>query len=305
MRKEVCTVMKISSFRYYFTDAFKSLKRNFTTSTASAATVMATLFILGVFILAMVNINKLVSGVEDKVEIKVFLNKEITNAEQIGIESSLKSYEGVKEVTYESKSDALKKMTDQFSEKDKSLLSGYDSVNNPFPSSFIVNLDSPDKAQSLADYAANLPGVESIGNDKEFVQAVISVSKAIRLVGIIIFVLLITVSLFLIGNTIKLTVFSRRREIGIMKFVGATDWFIRWPFIIEGVIIGVVGALIANISLFYAYKALFVQITESMLAVQLISPFYIINTMLGEFVLGGAAIGAIGSFISLRKFLNV
>jgi cell division transport system permease protein len=297
--------MKISSFRYYFSDAFKSLKRNLTTSTASAATVMATLFILGVFVLAMVNINKLVSGVEDKVEIKVFLNKDITNAQQNDIEASLKAYDGVKEVIYESKSDALKKMTDQFSEKDKNLLAGYDSVNNPFPSSFLVSLDTPDKAQPLSEYAVTLAGVEDIGNDKEFVQAVISISKAIRLVGVVIFVLLITVSLFLIGNTIKLTVFSRRREIGIMKFVGATDWFIRWPFIIEGVIIGIIGAVIANIALFYAYKALFVQITESMLAVSLVSPYYVINTMLFVFVLGGAIIGALGSFISLRKFLNV
>jgi cell division transport system permease protein len=305
MRKEVSTDMKISSIKYYFTDAFKNLKRNITTSTASAATVMATLFILGVFVLAMVNINKGVSGVEDKVEIKVFLNKDITPIQQSDLEIALKGYEGVKEVTYESNSDALKKMTDQLSEKDRSLLGGYDSEHNPFPSSFIVKLDLPEKAQSLADHAATLAGVESIGNDKEFVEMIISISKAIRLVGILVFVLLISVSLFLISNTIKLTVFSRRREIGIMKFVGATDWFIRWPFIIEGIIIGVVGAVLANVSLFYSYKALFVQITENMLAVQMVSPFYILNTMLWEFVLGGALIGAIGSFMSLRKFLKV
>jgi cell division transport system permease protein len=305
MRKGVNTDMKISSFKYYFVDAFKSLVRNLTISIASAATVMATLFILGVFLLTMLNIEKGVSNVEDQVEIKVFLKDDITMTEQRDLEVGLKGTEGVGSVVFESKSEALKKFTEQLSEKDRSLLSGYDGTNNPMPNSFIIKLQAPEKAEVVAEKAAAMKGVESVGNDKEFVAKIIAVAKAIRIIGLVIFALLIAVSLFLIGNTIRLTVFSRRREIGIMKFVGATDWFIRWPFIIEGMIIGIAGAVVANILLFYSYKAAFVKITESLLAVQMISPYYVLSTMMWQFIAGGVAIGAVGSFLSLRKFLAV
>jgi cell division transport system permease protein len=297
--------MKISSFKYYFVDAFKSLKRNMTISTASMATVAASLFIMGVFLLTMLNVSSVISSVESKVEIKVFLKDDITLTDQRDIEIKLKGGEGVKEVVFESKSEALRKFTEQLSEKDRSLLSGYDNVNNPLPSSFIVRMDNPEMAQSIADAVEAMRGVESVGNDKELIENIISISKAIRWIGLAIFVMLIGVSLFLIVNTIKLTVFSRRREIGIMKFVGATDWFIRWPFVIEGVVLGVIGGLIANIILYYSYKFTVMKITEALMAIQLLSPGYVLTTILWQFLAAGAAIGAVGSVIALRKFLTV
>jgi cell division transport system permease protein len=305
MRKEVNTDMKISSFKFYISDALKSLVRNKTISSASAATVMSTLFILGVFMLVMLNVQGVMSNVEDKVEIKVFLKEDLASEGKDKLQNELKAMEGVKEVQFESKSEALKKFTEQLSEKDRSLLSGYDSTNNPMPDSFIVKLNSPEMAQVVAEKVETMEGIESIGNDKELVQNIITISKAIKIVGLVIFALLIGVSLFLIGNTIRLTVFSRRREIGIMKFVGATDWFIRWPFVIEGVIIGIVGALIANVLLYYLYRVVFMKVTETFMAIQMVSPNYIISTILWQFILGGIIIGTLGSALSLRKFLDV
>jgi cell division transport system permease protein len=305
MRKGVNTDMKISSFKFYISDAFKSLVRNKTISFASAATVMSTLFILGVFMLAMLSVQGIVNNVEDKVEVKIFLNADIESGDQSNLETALKGMEGVKEVQFESKSDALKKFTEQLSEKDRSLLSGYDATNNPMPDSFIVRLNNPEMAQTVADKVKDMKGVESVGNDKELVENIITISRAVRVVGLVIFALLIGVSLFLIGNTIRLTVFSRRREIGIMKFVGATDWFIRWPFIIEGVVIGIIGALLANVLLYYLYRVVYINVTEKFMAIQMVSPNYIITTILWQFILGGIAIGALGSSISLRKFLAV
>jgi cell division transport system permease protein len=297
--------MKMSSIKYYFIDALKSLKRNMTISTASMATVAATLFIMGVFLLTMLNVSKGVSSVESKVEIKVFLKEDITLTDQRDIETKLKNSEGVKEVIYESKSEALKKFTEQLSEKDRSLLSGYDNVNNPLPSSFIVRMDKPERAQIIADSLQGMKGIESIGNDKELIENIIAISKAIRWIGLAIFAMLVGVSLFLIVNTIKLTVFSRRREIGIMKFVGATDWFIRWPFVIEGIILGIIGGLIANIILYYSYKFTFIEVTEALMIIKLVSPEYVLTTILWQFIAAGAAIGALGSSIALRKFLSV
>ena len=106
-------------------------------------------------------------------------------------------------------------------------------------------------------------------------------------------------------NTIKLTVYSRRREVGIMKFVGATDWFIRWPFVIEGVIIGSVGAVLSSILLYFAYNGIFNWIVSSMFIINLVSPAFVITTMLGGFFIGGIVVGAIGSIAALRKFLIV
>ena len=305
MRKEVNTDMKISSFKYYISDALKSLKRNLTISTASVATVSATLFILGVFLLVMVNIESGITKVEDKVEIKIFLKEDITIPDQNDLEVAIKGMNEVRDVKFESKSDALKKWRDTLAEKDKGLLSGYSDTDNPLPASYIVTMNKPEYAQIIAEKVKGMPGVESVGNDKELIEIIISISNALKWVGIVIFLMLIGVSLFLIGNTIRLTVFSRRREIGIMKFVGATDWFIRWPFIFEGIFIGIIGAIMANVLLYYFYKFTFRQVTEHLIAIQMISPSYVFSTLMLQFVLAGTFIGAIGSFISLRKFLTV
>ncbi|MBU5592581.1 permease-like cell division protein FtsX [Clostridium sp. MSJ-4] len=296
--------MKTSTIKSFFVDAFKSIKRNKTISFASIITVSATLFIFGIFIMLALNINRFVGEVESKVEIKVFLKEDVTISDQKAIEDKLRKTEGVKEVAYESKSEALQKFKEQLKEN-ASLLSGYDSSKNPMPSSFVVKLTTPEAAESVGQEVTNMSGVDEIGNDEDLVKSIITISKSVKWAGIILFIILVGVSLFLIGNTIKLTVFSRRREIGIMKFVGATDWFIRWPFIIEGMTMGVFGALIADVLLYYIYRLGFIKITESLMTAQMVSPNYIINPMLWAFILSGIIIGALGSIISLRKFLDV
>ena len=296
--------MKLSSVKYFIVDAFKSIKRNKTISLASMATVLMTLLIFGVFLLAALNVGKGVQDIESKVEIKVFLKDDITMMDQRDVQIKLKEQTGVKDVNYESKEEALEKFKDQLNEY-KDLLNGYNSDTNPLPASFLVTLEKPQYAKDVANSVSSMTGVENIGNDQDVINKISSFTKAVRWVGVVLFVILVAVSLFLIINTIKLTVFSRRREIGIMKFVGATDWFIRWPFIIEGVIIGLVGAIISNVVLFFSYKALFSLLSKQLITVSLVSPYYVLSTMSWEFVLGGILIGAFGSIIALRKFLVV
>ncbi|MBL4931540.1 permease-like cell division protein FtsX [Clostridium paridis] len=296
--------MKLSSIKYFIVDAFKSIKRNKTISLASMATVLMTLLIFGVFLLAALNVGKGVQDIESKVEIKVFLKDDITMMDQRDVQIKLKEQTGVKDVNYESKEEALDKFKDQLNEY-KDLLNGYNSDTNPLPASFLVTLEKPEYAKDVANSVSGMTGVENIGNDQDVINKISSFTKAVRWVGVVLFVILVAVSLFLIINTIKLTVFSRRREIGIMKFVGATDWFIRWPFIIEGVIIGLVGAIFSNIVLFFSYKALFSLLSKQLITVSLVSPFYVLSTMSWEFILGGILIGAFGSIIALRKFLVV
>lgn len=296
--------MKINTVKGFFIDALKSIKRNKTISFASIITVSATLFIFGIFIMLALNVKGFVGEIESKVEIKVFLKDDINISDQKALEDKLRNTEGVKAVQYESKSEALQKFKNQLKEN-SGLLSGYDTAKNPMPSSFVVRLTAPEAADKIGQEVVNMSGVDEVGNDEDFIKTVITISNSLKWVGIILFIILMGVSLFLIGNTIKLTVFSRRVEVGIMKFVGATDWFIRWPFIIEGMMMGIIGAAIADFVLYYVYRFGFIKITESLLTAQLISPQYILNPLFSAFILAGILIGGIGSMLSLRKFLDV
>lgn len=313
--------MKINTILYFISDAFKSLKRNKTISIASAATVLTTLLVFGAFLLTALNVKSGISDVQSKVEVKVFLLDAIEETDKVNLEDKLKSIPGVVEVAYETKDEALANFREQVGENQE-ILAGYDEENNPLPASYIVKIESPEYAAQIEkelivsngkddagkDVVEYMAGVESVGNDQELINAIDSFAKTINWVGIILFIVLIGVSLFLIINTIKITVYSRRREIGIMKFVGATDWFIRWPFIVEGIVIGVVGAILSTIVLYFGYNALYNMLTSnvSMVSViRFIEPTYVLTTISWQFILAGVLIGTFGSIIALRKFLDV
>ncbi|WP_298842358.1 permease-like cell division protein FtsX [Clostridium sp.] len=296
--------MKISTIKYFITDALKSIKRNKTVSIASVATVAATLFILGVFLLIVFNVNAGVKELGAKLEATIYLKDNITISQKSAIEKSLNGVAGVTSVTYEDKTDALQKVKKQFGPDSKSLVQGFDK-SNPFPTAYVVKVENPEIVSTVVKSVTGLKGIEKINDGREIVDKIINITNTIKVIGSVLFVILIGVSLFLIGNTIKLTVYSRKKEIGIMKFVGATDWFIRWPFIIEGMILGIAGALISTGVLYYAYKFIFEKYTSALLGITLMNPHIILSTTLWQFTLGGLIIGALGSSISIRKFLVV
>lgn len=297
--------MKINTFKYYIIDAFKSLNRNKTISLASLITVTATLFLMGIFILLSQNIQIGMNNVESQLQIQVFLKDEISITDQDNINQKLSSMPGISDVKYEDKSEALDKFNKEVSENDSSLLNNYDSSNNPLPNSYIVKLEKPEVSQQVISSIENMPGIESIGNDQGFTNKIVSISNSLKWIGIVLFILMMSTSIFLISNTIKLTIFSRRKEIGIMKYVGATDWFIRWPFVIEGAVIGLIGAIISNVLLHSLYKITFIKMNENLLLINLLPPSYITQTLQWQFILVGILIGGIGSSWSLFKFLKV
>ncbi|KYH35416.1 cell division protein FtsX [Clostridium tepidiprofundi DSM 19306] len=296
--------MKINTFKYFAVDACKSLKRNKTLSIASIATVAATLFILGIFMLVIVNVNKGIDEIGSRLEVKVFLKDDITMSEKADLERAIKNTEGFEKAVFETKAQALEKVKKQLGPENQELLEGFEG-DNPFPNSYIVTVKKPEYVANVVKNVKDLPGVEKVKDARDIVDKIISFTKTIKWFGFSIFGVLLFVSLFLIGNTIKLTVYSRKKEIGIMKYVGATDWFIRWPFIIEGVIMGIVGSFIASITLYYLYRVVYLRSVQATLMVGLVPPSYIINSIMSEFVLGGIIIGAFGSTVSIRKFLKV
>lgn len=303
-RKEVSTKMKINTIAHFIKDAFTSLKRNKTISIASVITVLITFFVLGIFVLVANNINKGINTVQNKVELKIFLKDDIKLIDQREIEIKLREIEGVKEVIYQSKEEEYKNFQSTTNENE-GLLKGYTLQNNPFSASFTVKLESPEYASAVSEGIKDFEGVETIGDQQELVDKIVGIVNGVKIVGFGLFIILVGVSIFLIMNTTKLTVYSRRREVGIMKFVGATDWFIRWPFVIEGMVIGFIGATLACGALFAAYNGLVRWIASQLVFVSLVPATFIFSTLLWQFMLGGIIVGGIASIISLRKFLVV
>lgn len=295
--------MRVSSYGYLTKNAFKSLKRNFSISIASMATVAATLFIVGAFILVSLNINKGIAGVESQVEARVFLNDNISDTEKTAITSALEATGNVAKITYESKEQALANLGKQLGD-DKTLLEGLDSAN-PLPASFIVKVNKPEQLTAVMQSIADLPGIYKIQDSQKVVSLLSKITTTIRWTGAAMLIIFISVSLFLIGNTIKLAVYSRRKEIGIMKFVGATDWFIRFPFIIEGMLIGLVGALLAIGIVYGGYVFVFHKYLSAISTIMAFIQPQVILQNAWIFIVSGIVIGAIGSFIAVKKFLFV
>ncbi|MBC2397516.1 permease-like cell division protein FtsX [Clostridium tetanomorphum] len=296
--------MRISTFKYFVIDSLKSIKRNRTISLASAATVAATLFILGVFLLAALDVKQVIKDVESKVEVKIFLNNDITIGDEKALKSKLSGMSEISDLRYESKKEAMEKFKEDIGENNKALVEGLEK-ENPLPNAYIVKVKDPEMVSKVVDSVKGMKGIYEIQEGRKIVDKIITITKTIKWIGMALFAILIGVSLFLIGNTIKITVYSRRKEIGIMKYIGATDWFIRWPFIIEGMIIGLVGSIVGCILLYYGYSIVYTKASATLFLVKFIHPSYVLTTISWQFLLMGMLIGSIGSILSIRKFLAV
>lgn len=299
--------MKINTLKYFLMDASKSFTRNKTITLASCATVATTLFIMGIFLLTLLNVNQGILGVQSNLQAEIYINDNITLDQQTALENAIRSTDGVKDIKFVSKEEALKKLRDTFGADNQELTEGMEQAN-PLPANYIVKVTSPDKISNVIKNVQGMPGIYQISDVRDLVNKVQKISNAVKYVGLGLFLLLSGVSLFLISNTIKLAVYARRREIGIMKFIGATDWFIRWPFIFEGMFMGVAGALMSLIVVFYTYRLVLAKFSTELLelmSVKLVPASYVFTHMSWEFLLAGIAIGVFGSIMAIRKFLKV
>lgn len=293
--------MKISTVNYFIGDAFKSFRRNKTISIATIITVLVTFIVLGVFSLVAENLNLAIGGLEDKIELVVYLDDNISPIDKKEVQVKINAQKGVKEIQYESREDAFKKLQ----ENNAGILKGYTLEKNPLPASYIVKLEDMSYAPAIREAVKDLDGVENVSDEQESIDTIQSVIKFTKIIGAVLFVILVGVSIFLIMNTTKLTVYARRKEVGIMKFVGATDWFIRWPFIIEGILIGLIGTFLSIIALFFLYKFVIGFIAARVILLNLIPISYVFTSLLWKFVLGGVFVGGCASYLALRKFLVV
>jgi cell division transport system permease protein len=290
-------------------DTMKSIERNNLMSAASVLSVIAALIILGIFLILTINVQEVTKDVESKLELKIFLQSDFTDTQKETIEQALEKSDLIENVSFESAEEALEKFTVSL-EDYAPLLSGYNSENNPMPASFVVRVTDPNDMEEVQTLAMSFEGegVEYVRYGQEYVEALVSFNKFTNTLSIVVLVVLSMISIFIIYNTIKLTVFARRREIGIMKYVGATNAYIRAPFILEGTLLGLMGAIVAFLIIRITYYYILGLVGGNLFLpvdASLASPDAVMGQLIFFFLLYGGFIGAVGSVFAIRKFLDV
>ena len=297
------TTMKIRTMHYYAVAAFQSFWRNRFMSVASIATVAISLFILGIFMTLVANLDYFAENLESQVEITVYLKDGATQADIDSVARRLRALPDVKSVTFTDKNQAMDILKERM--KDQPGILDALEGKNPLPSSYEVTFTQPEAVRRTADIVADYPEVEGTHYGQEIIEQLFKITTIIRWGGIALIVFLTLAMLFIISNTIRLTVFARRKEIAIMKYVGATNWFIRWPFLLEGLFLGFIGGVIADIALYQFYDFAVASIHESLAFLPMVSVFPFMYRTAGVLLIISMVIGAIGSTISLKRYMKV
>ena len=299
--------MKYNIFGYLIGEGFSNVFKNKKSTGASLMIMCATMIIFGIFLILGENINHIVQEVEDAQGIEVFINEDVTEEQEKELGDKIRTIDGVSTVEYKSKEQALEQMKEWLGDR-QDLLAGYEE-NNIFPASYVVNLSDLEKTEEIQREINTFDGVKKIQSKDETVTTLINLANGIKLVTGVILILLIIISIFIISNTIKLTVHARRKEISIMKYVGATNGFIRWPFIVEGMIIGILASIISIVIVGGAYSVIAENIVNSdfmqIIDMSLVTFGEMFNSIIVVYMLLGIGIGALGSIISMRKYLKV
>lgn len=285
-------------------DAFKSVVRNFSLSFASIMCTTITLILVAVAMVAAANVNNATKLIEDELTVVVYLNGDVTSEQTEKIKTELNSYKNVLETTYKSK-DEWKLEMSEYDDSFKTVLDYLD--ENPLNDSFVVKVKDVKKLSETSEFIKGIEGVDTVKYGEGMVENVISVFDVIQKVVLVVVIALVLVTGFLISNTIKLTIFSRRGEIEIMRLVGASNITIKLPFLFEGFIIGVVGSIIPICITIYGYVILYSRMHGKLFSnmIMLIKPYpFVFNISL--ILLGiGALVGMYGSIKAVRKYLKV
>ena len=288
----------------------KNIGRNKMFSIASIATMAACIFLFGLFYSIVINLNYIVEKAEEGVAITVFFNDDATQEQKDEIGSQLEQKDGVLEVNYISAEDAWDKFQDDYFGESKDAAEGFKN-DNPLANSdsYEVYMADVEKQKDVVAFAEGLEGVRKVNKSDVVAKTLTSVNRLMYYVSAAIILILLAVSVFLISNTVTMGITVRREEIAIMKYIGAKDGFVRAPFVIEGLLIGIVGAIIPLIMLFFMYdKAVSYVMTKFSLLNNIITFLpvtTVYRTLLPVGVALGVGIGFIGSFFTIRKHLKV
>ncbi len=287
-----------------FRDAFKSVFRNFSLSMASILCATITLLVVAVSLIIAGNVEDVTKNLEKELTIVVYLEKNATEEDASFIQSSIKNMKDVASVTYKSKEEWKNEM----SEYDPTYSDIFDSYSeNPLLDSLVVSVKDVNSLESVTSEIRKLDKIDSAGYGKDAVTTIISVFDFVEKVTIVIVIALIFVTAFLITNTIKLTIYSRRNEIEIMRLVGSSNTAIKLPFVIEGFVIGILGSIIPIILTIYGYIIAYEKLNGYIYVelIKLIAPFNFVFYIALIIMVMGALIGMFGSLLAVRKYLKI
>ncbi|WP_276353641.1 permease-like cell division protein FtsX [Cohnella caldifontis] len=305
--------MRFSTVARHLREGGKNVARNGWMSFASIGSIAISLFILGVFMLLAFNVNKLADQLDNQVQIRVYLKLDLGRPKIEEVSRTIRRIQELKSVTFVSKEEGLKRLRDSMGEEGKAALEGYDNETNPLPDAFDIEVYEP---QTISYAAKQIQAINDTDPDKPImavkygagtVEKLFKITNAVRNIGLFIVLLLAVMAMFLISTTIKTTIVARRREISIMKMVGATNSFIRWPFFIEGALIGLIGSGVTSAVLLFGYSELITTTEQDigLYMIQLASVNEVGWYVAGTVLILGTILGIWGSTISVRKYLKV
>ncbi|CQR46452.1 Cell division protein FtsX [Paraliobacillus sp. PM-2] len=297
--------MKFRTFKRHFREGSKNIWRNSWMTIASIGAVTTTLILVGAFLALMLNLNHVADNLEEDVHIKALVELTADENEMETVEEEIKSIPEVSSVAFSSKEEELKSLVESMGDEGGAW--ELYQQDNPLNNAYIVKTADPQDTMDIASEIENIDNIEKVNYGQDVVQNLFKFNEYARNIGLVLIFALVFTAIFLISNTIKITIMARSKEIGIMKLVGATNWFIRWPFFVEGLLLGVLGSILPIIILLtgYYYLANSTNALDQFSFVTLLdfNPFAWQLAAIILFI--GAAIGVWGSVMSVRKFLKV
>ncbi|MCR5662208.1 MAG: permease-like cell division protein FtsX [bacterium] len=284
----------------FLREVITNIKRNPMMSIASISTVMVLALILGLFIIAIANLEALADELAGEMHIKVYMADSFNPENVNEFKAQANKIEHITRITFVPKDEAFKKLRERLNAK----LNLDDLEQNPLPDAFEIPVDNPKFLEAVAYKLAQIEDVATVDYGREEAKKLMTLNHFVRLVGIVILALLFISTILIVSNTIRLTVFARRKEIDIMQLVGAADWFIRWPFILEGVLQGLIGSGLAAVLLDISYRMVVPQLQKSISFLPILEPNVLLPYLIIGLIFMGMLVGALGSLISVNRYLK-
>lgn len=294
--------MNLNTIIFLIKEGCKNLWTSKKTAISSLIIILATMLMLGIFVLITVNVDNTVNLAVESQGMQVFLkdfDESVLEEKTKEIEDKITNIYSVKSVEYISKEQGLEQMKEMIGDEYKTLYDGLEK-DNPIPASFIVRLDNIGQTASVKTEILKIDGVDSATINEQTAQMLTDIGNVLNIVGIVVLLILLAISIFIISNTIKITMYARRKEISIMKYVGATDTFIRLPFMIEGMLIGLVDAIVSTIIVGVSYSNIWNNYQDNLVQFGTVS-----QELIAIYVILGVGIGIVGSTMSIKKYLDV
>lgn len=291
--------------QYGFRDTLRSLWRHKGMVLVSVLTVATMLVALGAATLLAANSEYMARNLEEELEVIVYLNTDVTREDALALEPAIKAIEGFESSVFVPKEDALAEMSTRFDETNLAEALG---GTNPLPDAYKIKLEQPEQIAGAVAYLENkelFPQSEMVRYGQDTVENMIALSGTMEVACIALIIGMLLIALFMVNSTIRLTVATRGEEINIMKYVGATNFYVRVPFFLEGLLIGIIGALIADVALYFGYAAILDYFAANLTFVTLLNDPQLMLLIMLVLLVGGTLLGALGSNIAIKKYLKV